>query len=183
MHWGSIFAALSILASSCSTDPPPPTGPQAGDTWQIEAVDRAGVFGQITITRGDVINLPPEVDAGALVPGGSHGVLVHVRYGHDRANDSGIGAFDWDGRTDDDAEGSAGPFRFGALVSNVEWPVGPTLGTLLPDSDRSLEGWFYIAATSQDLDGPIFLQYQPLLLATGGGFSQELVDEILIYTP
>ena len=184
MRWVLILAVMALAAAGCTVDPTPePDGPRAGDTWVLEGADRAGVFGEITVTRGDVITLPPEANAGAMVPGASHGVLVHVRYEHDRANDSGIGAFDWGGRTGGDGEGADGRFRMGALVSNVDWPVGPFLGTLLPDNDQSLEGWFYIAATPQDLDGPIFLQYQPLLVPTGGGFGPELVDEILIYAP
>lgn len=56
MHRGP--DVLAILTSACASDPPAPSRPRAGDIWEIDAVDHTGVFGTISITRGEVILLP-----------------------------------------------------------------------------------------------------------------------------
>lgn len=130
---------LTVLsASGCSTGP---ERPQAGDSWQIEAVDLSGANGTITVERGAIIAMPERV---RFIPDASQGILVHISYEPDRPNDAGYGAFDWGARLaceEDEFESGMLP-RVLPLLEAVDWPVEPFLGTKLPESaDPSPAGW------------------------------------------
>jgi hypothetical protein len=153
--------------------------PEVGDTWQIEAVDRSGAFGSITIERGEVIRLPPDSDAETFVPGASRGVLVHMTYEPVRASDAGYGSIDWEGRV-----AEPGQPRIMGLIRGVDWPVFGTLPNRLPGSEGTIEGWMVIPVTEAELGQPITLVYQPVIADAGNGErNPEVVSEIAVYAP
>ena len=153
--------------------------PEVGDTWQIDAVDRSGTFGSITIERGEVIRLPPGNDAEAFAPGSSHGVLVRMTYEPARPSDAGYGSIDWEGHV-----AEPGQPRIMGLVQGMDWPVFGPLPNQLPGSDSTIEGWMVIPVTEAELGQPITLVYQPIIANAGNGEQNpEVVSEIVIYAP
>jgi hypothetical protein len=176
-----IGVGLTVLfASGCSAAP---ERPQAGDSWQIEAVDLSGANGTITVERGAIIAMPERV---RFVPDASHGILVHISYAPDRPNDAGYGAFDWGARLareEDEFESGMLP-RVLPLLEAVDWPVEPFLGTKLPESADPLAGWMVIAVSPDELAQEILLTYQPHLdRVQNGGFEARPVTDILIHAP
>jgi hypothetical protein len=175
MRGGSLLVAL-VLIVGCTQELVPP---EVGDTWQIDAVDRSGTFGSITIERGEVIRLPAGSDADIFLPGASHGVLVHMTYEPARPSDSGFGSFDWDGRVP-----PPGASRIMGLVSGVNWPVEGTLPTKLPGAADSIAGWMVIPVTEADLRQPITLVYQPIIADAGNGDrNPQVVTELVVHAP
>ena len=179
----ALCALVGPMAGCASSDQPSPIEP--GNTWMIEAVDQTGVFGTITLERGEVIDLPAEARMGAAVPGATHGILVHIEYESHRAGDAGIGLFDWGARTRQEAVPVAeASVRVSGLVSNAAWPVEPGLGTRLPGSANPLAGWLVIAVTPAELEGQVTLQYQPIVVDLGnGGADARLVSEVVVHDP
>jgi hypothetical protein len=171
---------LVALIAGCGAAPVPP---QPGASWTIDAVDRAGEFGTITIERGEVIDLRGRMRQ--AVPGATRGILVHIGYTPTRASDTGFGAFDWGAAIGDADIGVAeASLRRLALAGDVDWPVEPSLGTLLPGGADPLAGWLVIAVSPAELQGPITLRYQPLLEVLGPNASDNrLVSEIVIHDP
>jgi hypothetical protein len=172
------LALLAVLITACAA-----RGPQPGATWTIDAVDRAGTYGTITITRGEVIELP--APALAAIPGATRGILVHVSYAPDRPNNTGMGPFDWGAAVGDEEVDIAGArVRVLGLHTGADWPVEPTLGTKIAGSDDALEGWFAIAVSLDELAQPVTLRYQPLLVDLGNNASDnQLVSEVVVLDP
>ena len=170
MRQALLLASLVVVASGCGgiLD-----RPQVGDTWQIEGVDHSGVFGTITIERGEIIRLPPGANADTFAPGANRGILVRVSYEPDRPSDAGFGSLDWEG----DPIGPERP-RIMGLAQGIDWPVNGTLPNQLPGSANSISGWLIIPVTEAELDQPVNLLYQPMLTD-----EPESVAEIVIHAP
>jgi hypothetical protein len=173
-----LVAAVAVVAAGCGTD-----GPGPGSTWTIDAVDRSGVFGSITITRGDIVDLPDPL--GEAVPGATRAMLVHVAYETDRGSDTGYGAVEWGASVgDEEISEAAASFRIQHLVSQLDWPVEGALGTQLPGGREPLEGWIVIALSEDELRQPVTLRYQPLLVDLGNNaFDNQLETELVIHEP
>ena len=164
------IAGLLVFIGGCTAtlDRPP-----VGDTWQIDGIDQSGVFGTITVERGEIIRLPPGANADAFAPGADRGILVRVSYEPDRPSDAGFGSLDWEG----DVTGPGGP-RIMGLAQGIDWPVNGTLPNQLPGSANSISGWLIIPVTEAELDQPVNLLYQPMLAD-----EPESVAEIVIHAP
>lgn len=131
------------------------------------AIDESGMFGSITVERGEVVSLPP--GAQVFYPGSTHGVLVHKAYEPVRPSDAGFGSVDWGSR----------PVSLRGLISDVDWAVeGRPLPNQLPGSDNAINGWLVTPATEADLRSPITLLYQPLITD-----EPEPLVEIIVYAP
>jgi hypothetical protein len=176
IRWLSL--AMTVLAG-CSVGLDPP---EVGGTWQIDAVDQAGVFGTITIERGEILDLPGYSDP--AFPGATRGIAVHITYAPQRASDTGYGALDWETSTAAEVpvEGRMGLTN--PVPAEADLPEGSALGSVLPDVRQVLSGWIVIPVSDEVLKGPVNLRYQPFLVPAGGnGLTSQLVSEITIHAP
>jgi hypothetical protein len=158
-----VYLAVStskLLAPEPSSGAAEQTLTHPGDTVTLAAIDRAGRYGTIRLTRRGERPIRADERQQAVHAGGATTVVeVHIAYMPARASDSGFGNFDWQFWVDGELDVDAAPLLFPPVVSGPDF-----LRDELPGHAAGLSGVIGVPIPPSAAGKAVYLVYAPMIV-------------------